>query len=104
MSPVIISKKVEVNSPYFLSIHAVQNNKPESDGGLILPRLSTPAGVVLRSGNAAVCNIHLPYTERYVYHIVYSQHFLIECIHLFFSAEEEKELQGNIFYNGRGAD
>ena len=98
-----MSKKVEVNSPYFMSIHAAQNNIPEGDGALILP-LPTPAGVVLRSGNVAVCNLHLPYTDRYVYHIVYSQHFLIECIHLFLSSEREKELEGNIFYNGRVAD
>ena len=99
--PVIMSKKVAVNSPYFISIHAAQNNIPEGDGAL-----PTPAGVVVRSGTVAVCNLHLPYTDRYVYYIVYSQHFLIECIHLicFFSAEQEKELQGNIFYNGRGAD
>ena len=56
-----------------------------------------------RSG-IVVCNLHLPYTDRYVYHIVYSQHFLIECIHLFFSAEKEKQLEDNIFYNGLGAD
>ena len=100
-----MSKKVKVNSPYCMPIHAAQNNIPEGDGALILP-LPTPAGVVLRSGNVAVCNLHLPYTDRYVYHIVYSQHFLIECIHLFFffSSEKRKELQGNIFYNGRGAD
>ena len=35
---------------------------------------------------------------------VYSQHFLIECIHLFLSLKQEKELEGNIFYNGRVAD
>ena len=99
----LCQKKVEVNSPYFLSIRAAQNNKPEGDGALILP-LSTPAGVVLRSGTLAVCNLHLPYTDRYVYHIVYSQHFLIECIHLFFSSEKRKEAEGNIFYNGRVAD
>ena len=98
-----MSKKVAANSPSFVLIHAAQNNIPEGDGALILP-LPTPAGVILRSGTVAVCNLHLPYTDRYVYYIVYSQHFLIECIHLFFSAEEEKEWQGNIFYNGRGAD
>ena len=103
MSPVIISKKVEVNSPYFLSIHAVQNNKPEGDGALLLP-LSTPAGVVLTSGTVAVCNLHLPYTDRYVYDIVYSQHFLIESIHLFLSSEREKKRKHNIFYNRRVAD
>ena len=101
--PVIMSKKVAVNSPYFMSIHAAQNNKPEGDGALVVP-LPTPAGVVVRSGTVAVCNLHLPYTDRYVYHIVYSQHFLIECIHLFFSSEKRKEWKGNIFYNGRGAD
>ena len=84
-----------------MSIHAAQNIIPERDGALILP-LPTPAGVVLRSGTVAVYNLHLPYTDRYVYHIVYSQHFLIECIHLFLSSEQNKELemQGNIFYNG----
>ena len=86
-----------------MSIHAAQNNIIEGDGALILP-LPTPAGVVLRSGTVAVCNLHLPYTDRFVYHIVYSQHFLIECIHLFFSSEIEKKLTGNIFYNGRVAD
>ena len=98
-----MSKKVEVNSPYFMSIHAAQNNIPDGDGALILP-LPTPFGVALRSGTVAVCNLPLPYTDRYVYHIVYSQHFLIECIHLFLSSEREKELEGNIFYNGRVAD
>ena len=49
MSPVIMLKKVEVNSPYFMSIHAAQNNKPEGDGALILT-LPTPAGFVLKSG------------------------------------------------------
>ena len=39
-----------------------------------------------------------------VYHIVYSQHFLIECIHLFLSSEHVKKMKGNIFYNGRVAD
>ena len=33
-----------------------------------------------------------------VYDIVYSQHFLIECIHLFLSSEQQKELEGNIFF------
>ena len=45
----------------------------------------TPAGVVLRSGTVAVCNLHLPYTDRHSYHGVYSQRFLIECILLFLS-------------------
>ena len=72
-----------------MSIHAAQNNISESDGALILS-LPTPAGVVIRSGTVAVCNLHLLYTDRYVYYIVYSQHFLIECIHQFFSAEEEE--------------
>ena len=98
-----MSKKVEVNSPYFMSIHAAQNNIPEGNSALILP-LPTPAGVVLRSVTVSFCNLHLPYTDRYVYHIVYSQHFLIECIHLFLSSEREKKLEGNIFYNGRVAD
>ena len=90
--PVIMSKKVAVNSPYFMSIHAAQNNKPEGDGALVVP-LPTPAGVVVRSGTVAVCNLHLPYTDRYVYHIVYSQHFLIECIHLFFFFRETKRME-----------
>ena len=83
--------------------HAAQNNIPEGDGALIVP-LPTPVGVVLRSGNVAVCNLHLPYTDRYVYDIVYSQHFLIECIHLFLFSELQKEWEGNIIYNGRVAD
>ena len=98
-----MSKKVEVKSRYFMSVHAAQNNKPEGDGALIL-RLPTPAGFVLKSGTVAVCNLHVPYTGRYVYYIVYSQHFLIDCIHLFLSSEHEKEWEGNIFYNGRVAD
>ena len=56
-----MSKKVEVNSPFFMSIHEAQNNKPEVDGALILP-LPTPAGVVLRSGTVFVFNLHLTYT------------------------------------------
>ena len=98
-----MSKKLEVNSPYFMSTHAPQNNIPEGDGVLILS-LPTTAGVVLSSGTVAVCNLHLPYTNRYVYHIVYSEHFLIECIHLFPSSERKKEWAGNLFYNGRVAD
>ena len=94
-----MSKKLEVNSPYFMSTHAPQNNIPEGDGVLILS-LPTTAGVVLSSGTVAVCNLHLPYTNRYVYHIVYTQHFLIECIHLFPSSERKKEWAGNLFYNG----
>ena len=76
-------KKVVANSPYFMSIHAAQNIIPEGDGALILPLL-TSSSVVLRSGTVAFCNLHLSYTDRYVYHIVYSQHLLIECILLFF--------------------
>ena len=98
-----MSKKVAANSPSFVLIHAAQNNIPEGDGALIVP-LPTPAGVVVRSGTVAVCNLHLPYTDRYVYYIVYSQHFLIECIHLFFSSEREKKRKGNIFYNRRVDD
>ena len=86
-----------------MPVHAAQNNISESDGALIFP-LATPFGVVLKSGTVAVCNLHLPYTDRYVYHIVYSQHFLIECIHQFLSSEREKERKGNIFYNSRVAD
>ena len=97
-------KKVEVNSPFLCQyMHAAQNNIPEVDGALILP-LPTAAGVVLRSGTVAVCNLHLPYTDRYVYQTVYSPHFLIECIHLFLSSDSPKELEGNIFYNGRVAE
>ena len=98
-----MSKKVAANSPSFVLIHAAQNNIPEGDGALIVP-LPTPAGVVVRSGTVAVCNLHLPYTDRYVYYIVYSQHFLIECIHLFLSSEREKKRKGNIFYNRRVDD
>ena len=98
-----MSKKVAANSPSFVLIHAAQNNIPEGDGALIVP-LPTPAGVVVRSGTVAVCNLHLTYTDRYVYYIVYSQHFLIECIHLFFSSEREKKRKGNIFYNRRVDD
>ena len=67
-----------------MSIHEAQNNKPEVNGALILP-LPTPAGVVLGSGTVFVFNLHLTYTERYFYHIVYSQHFLIDCIYLLLS-------------------
>ena len=51
-------------------VNTPRNNKPEADGALILP-LPTPVGGVLRSGNVAVCNLHVPYTDRLVYHIVY---------------------------------
>ena len=95
VSPVIMSKKVEVNSPYFMPIHAAQNNIPDGDGALILP-LPTPAGFVLKSGTVAVCKPHLPYTDIFVNHIVYSQHFLIECIHLFLSLERGKK--GKVIY------
>ena len=92
MSPVIIAKKVAVNSPYFMSIHAAQNNIGEGDGALILPLL-TPSCVVLGSGTVAFYNLHLPYTDIYVYHIVYSQHFLIECVLFFFLQRQEKCLK-----------
>ena len=98
-----MSKKVAANSPSFVLMHAAQNNIPEGDGAFIVP-LPTPAGVVVRSGTVAVCNLHLPYTDRYVYYIVYLQHFLIECIYLFLSSEQEKAYLGNIFYYGRVAD
>ena len=78
-----------------MPIDAAQNNIPEGDGALILP-LPTPTGVVLKSGTVAVCNLHLPYTDRYFYHVVYSQHFLIECIHLFLSSERGKK--GKVIY------
>ena len=105
MSLVIMSKKVEVNSPYFMPIHAAQNNISESDGALILS-LPTPAGVVLRSGTVAVCNLHLLYTHRYLNlsHCLFTTFSYTECIHLFFSSEPPKELEGNIFYNSRLAD
>ena len=53
-----------------MSIHAAKNNIPEGNSALILP-LPTTAGVVLRSVTVGVCNLHLPYTDRYVYHILY---------------------------------
>ena len=56
MSPVIMLKKVEVNSPYFMSIHAAQNNIPEGYGALILSLL-TPSCIVLRSVTLAVWDI-----------------------------------------------
>ena len=86
-----------------MSIHAAQNDIGEGDGALILPLL-TPSCVVLGSGTVAFYNLHLPYTDIYVYHIVYLQHFLIECIYLFLSSEQEKAYLGNIFYYGRVAD
>ena len=48
-----MSKNIEVNSPYFMSIHAAQNNIPEGDVALILSVL-TPSCVVLRSVSVAV--------------------------------------------------
>ena len=60
VSLVIMSKKVEVNSAYFMPIHKASNNISEGDGALISP-LPTLARVVLRSATAAVCNLHLPY-------------------------------------------
>ena len=98
-----MSKKVKVNSPSFVLIHAAQNNIPEGDGALIVP-LPTPAGVVVRSGTVAVCNLHLPYTDRYVYYIVYSQHFLIECIHLicFFLQRKKKNCKVIYFVTAEG--
>ena len=53
-----------------MSIYAAQNNIPKGEGVLILP-LPTPTVVVHRSGTVAPCNLHLTYTDRYVYHIVY---------------------------------
>ena len=48
-----MSKKVEVNSPYFMPIHAAENYMPEGDGALILSLL-TASCVVLRSVTVAV--------------------------------------------------
>ena len=48
-----MSKKVAVNSPYFMLIHAAQNNIPDGDGALILSLL-TPSCVGLRSVTLAV--------------------------------------------------
>ena len=79
-----------------MPIHVPQSNIPDRDAALILP-LRTPAGVVLRSGTVAVCNLHLPHTDRYLYYIVYPQHFLIECMHFILSLEPLKEWRGNIF-------
>ena len=89
-------KKVEVNSPYFMSIHAAQNNIPDGDGALILP-LPTPFGVALRGGTVRLFVTYMYHilTDN-VYHIVYSQHFLIECIHLFLSSERGKK--GKVIY------
>ena len=86
-----------------MSIHAAQNNIPDGDGALIVP-LPTPAGVVVRSGTVAVCNLHLPYTNTYVYYIVYSQHFLIECIHLicFFLQRKKKNCKVIYFVTAEG--
>ena len=56
-----MSKKVAANSPYFVLIHAAQNNIPEGDGALIVP-LPTPVGVVLRSGMSLFVT--------YIYHIL----------------------------------
>ena len=58
-----MSKRVEVNSPYFISIPAAQNNIPKGDGALILP-LPTPAVVVLR------IEVVLSLFVTYIYHIL----------------------------------
>ena len=58
-----MSKRVEVNSPYFISIPGAQNNIPEGDGALILP-LPTPAVVVLR------IEVVLSLFVTYIYHIL----------------------------------
>ena len=73
-----------------MPIHAAHNNIGEDDGALILPLL-TPAGVVLRSGTVAFCNLYLPYTDIYVYHIV-------ECILLFFFLQRQEKCQKVIYF------
>ena len=78
-----MSKMLGVNSSYFVSIHAAQNYVPEGDGALILHVL-TPAGVVLRSGTVAVCNLHLPYRDRYIYQLFIYNSFLLSSSICFF--------------------
>ena len=72
-----MSKKVEVNSPYFMSIHEAQNNIPEGDGALILP-LPSPAGVVPR------IEVVLSLFVTYIYHIL-TDMFMTFFIHNIFS-------------------
>ena len=92
-----MSKKVEVNSPYFMPIHAAQNSVPEGVRALILP-LPTPAGVVLRSGTVTVTYIYHILTDMFITLFIL-QHFL------FLSSENLKQKRkGNIFHNGRVAD
>ena len=71
-----MSKRVEVNSPYFISIPAAQNNIPEGEGALILP-LPTPAVVVLR------IEVVLSLFVTYIYHIL-TDMFITLFIHNIF--------------------
>ena len=102
--PVIMSKKVEVNSPFLCQYMQLKITYPRSTVRSFYP---SPHLLVLFS--EVVLSLFLTYiyhilTDILIYHIVYSHHFLIECIHLFLSSDSPKELEGNIFYNGRVAD
>ena len=96
MSPVIISKKVEVNSPYFLSIRAAQSNIPKGDGALILPPLHT----------CWCCSseVVLSLIVTYIYHILTDMFITLFIHHIFllnasicFFLQSEKK-NGKVIY------
>ena len=98
-----MSKKVEVKVPILCQYMQLKITYPRETVRLFYPfphLLVLFSEVVLSLFGTYIYHI---LTDN-VYHIVYSEHFLIECIHLFLSSEQQIELEGNIFYNGRVAD
>ena len=101
--PVIMSKKVEVNSPFLCQYMQLKITYPRSTVRSFYP---SPHLLVLFS------EVVLSLFVTYISHILIDMFitlfihnmFFIECIHLFLSSEREKEWEGNIFHNGRVAD
>ena len=99
-----MSEKVVVNSRCLCQYMQLKITYPRATVRSFYP---SPHLLVLLSEvvlSLFVTYIYCILTDILIYHIVYLQHSLTECIHLFFSLEPPKELEGNIFYNGRRAD
>ena len=99
-----MSEKVEVNSPCLCQYMQLKITYPRATVRSFYP---SPHLLVLLSEVLLplfVTYIYYIHTDILIYHIVYSQHSLTECIHLFLFSELEIELEGNIFYDGRVAD
>ena len=85
-------KKVEVNSPYFMSIHAAQNNIPEGDVALILPLPRT----LLVLFSEVVLSLFVTYmyhilTDMFITLFIHNIFLLSASICFFLQSEEKKE-------------